>query len=192
MKTRLMVEIGAQGAADLHRALTEHCIQQITPAHHDAKEKLTIFYTGGSEQLMSAWFPGMPLVKQQGNTLGQRMLSAFRHTRQQGGQRILLIGSDCPDVNGLLLNKAFALLNNHDLVLGPTYDGGYYLIGINTNLTRGQLSDLLTDIPWGTGEVLQKTLAKAKDSHCTVGLLPSLHDIDLPEDLEHFNHHANS
>ena len=192
VKTRLIPALGAEGAADLHRQLTEHCVGRLSAALSDTAPALQIFYSGGSNKLMGRWFPEIPAVQQQGLTLGRRMAAAVSHVRTRGGQRILLFGADCPGLDKDLIHNALEMLTNHDLALGPTFDGGYYLLGIGPSCTTADLNTLLTDIPWGTAEVLEQTLARAKAAGCSYNLLPTLHDIDRPEDLEHFHHYTCS
>ncbi len=192
VKTRLIPALGAEGAANLHRKLTEHCVEQMAPMTADSNLALTIFYAGGSDTLMQDWFPHIPLVEQCGKDLGQRMAAAFIHARNRGDQRIVLFGADCPGLNNDLICKALNLLDTHDLILGPTFDGGYYLIGISTGYQVSNLFALLADTAWGTAEVLQQTLDRTKAANSSYALLPPLNDIDRPEDLEYFNHHTNS
>ena len=192
VKTRLIRALGEKGAAELHRQLTEHCLKQISPVPIDSGKNLTIFYTGGSSKLMQTWIPNIPLLKQQGDSLGQRMVAAFTRIQTKHKQRIILFGADCPDLDKKKITQALELLNNHDLVFGPTFDGGFYLVGINARYQTSNLNELLTDVPWGTAEVLQKTIAHADVLGSSYGLLPTLHDIDHPEDLEHFHYHTSS
>ncbi len=192
VKTRLIPFLGAEGAADLHRQLTEHCVDRISPLLSGRNLSLHVFYSGGSDKEMRQWLPGIPAVRQQGRTLGQRMATAVNHVRIRGGQRILLFGADCPDLEKSLIDSALQILTNHDLAFGPTFDGGYYLLGIGPSCATADLNTLLTDIPWGTTEVLQQTIIRAEAADCSYALLPTLHDIDRPEDLEHFHHHARS
>lgn len=190
VKTRLIPALGTQGAADLQRELTEHCMARIAPALRDMNLSLSIFFSGGSSERMRRWFPGIPAVRQQGPTLGHRMTAALTHARAMGGQRILLIGADCPDLNQNTLYSALNMLEKNDLSLGPTFDGGYYLFGAGPSCSTAKLNSLFTDIAWGTAEVLQQTLSRAEAVGCSYDLLPTLHDIDRPEDLAHFHHHA--
>lgn len=192
VKTRLIPALGAAGAAKLHKQMTEHCVNRIAPMCNGSKLALTIFYSGGSFSRMNNWFPHVHQVKQQGPDLGRRMAAAFVHARSLGGRRIILFGSDCPELDRKLIHQALELLDNHDLVLGPTFDGGYYLLGISAGYQASDLTILLTDIPWGTADVLQKTLARIKATNFSCALLPILHDIDRPEDLKYFNHHSCS
>ena len=89
----------------------------------------------------------------------------------------MLIGTDCPELDGRLVQAALDRLGGNDLVLGPATDGGYYLIGL-----RSPTPALFGGIPWGTGEVLRSTLSVAETAGLSVALLPRLSDVDCPED----------
>jgi len=108
------------------------------------------------------------------------------------GEKLILIGSDCPAITTELLQKGFKALQTDDLILGPAHDGGYYLIGVNSSNGIKTIQQLFNDIPWGTSDVLDKTLRQAENLQLHVHLLPTLHDIDTPDDLKHFNHHSHS
>lgn len=188
VKTRLISALGKKGAAELHKNLTEHCLALLSRA----ATPLTVFYTGGTVGQMADWLPHLPLIEQKGTDLGQRMIAAFTHIRALDNGRILLVGSDCPDLSGQLIKQGLKVLVDHDLVLGPTFDEGYYLIGISADFSPADLVLLMADIPWGTREVLQTTLTRIQAADFSYSLLPTLHDIDRPEDLEYFHHHARS
>jgi len=191
VKTRMIDRLGPHGAAQLHKKLTEQVICQIKPALESQKIKLHIYYCGGSQQEMADWLgKKYPLCNQQGSDLGQRMKHAFAQTIRQGAERILLIGSDCPDINADVITSGLEKLNNHDLVLGPAADGGYYLIGLGA--ARNENATLFNSINWGTDQVLEQTLTQAKKGGLSYSLLPQLHDIDRPEDLVYFDHHTCS
>jgi rSAM/selenodomain-associated transferase 1 len=136
------------------------------------------------------------LARQQGNGLGERMQDAFEQTWQQGAEKVLLIGSDCPGMNPSIITSSLEYLQQHDLVLGPASDGGYYLIGLSARLAerkhgKHDSACLFQGIDWGTDQVLQQTLNQAKRSNLSFVLLPELHDIDRPEDLVHLNYYTN-
>ena len=141
--------------------------------------------------MMKQWLgDGIRVISQQGQDLGNIMLNALcNHLRK--GSRILLIGADCPSLKAEILQKAFTSLESHDLVLGPAHDGGYYLIGVNGDIQHDQIHILFEGIGWGGDQVLAQTLGKAKLLALSHYLLPQLHDIDRPEDLEHFHYHSN-
>ena len=91
--------------------------------------------------------------RQAAGDLGQRMCAAFDAAFQAGSHRVVLIGTDCPELDGNVVQTAFERLHENDVVLGPASDGGYYLIGL-----RSSAPALFDGIPWGTGEVLRATL----------------------------------
>lgn len=191
VKTRMIDRLGPQGAAQLHRKMTEQVIYQIQPALQTRKIQLQVYYNGGSHQDMAAWLGrNCTFCIQQGRDLGQRMEHAFAQTVQQGAERILLIGSDCPDITADIITSGLEKLNSHDLVLGPAADGGYYLIGLHAAGNKNAI--LFNSINWGTDQVLEQTLTQAKKGGLSYTLLPQLHDIDRPEDLVYFNHHTCS
>ena len=93
--------------------------------------------------------------------------------------RAILVGSDCPDIRPDLLEQAIESLDSHDLAIGPSVDGGYYLIGCK----RPPSQDLFSDIPWSTDSVLEITLQRCRDLSLSAIQLPCLSDIDTEEDL---------
>jgi len=179
VKTRLIPGLGAEGAASLQRCLTRHILGVARRFVETAKIDLEVWFDGSRITLMQRMF-GMEFCyrPQGGGDLGQRMVQAFAAAFGQGRRQVVLMGSDCPEISEALLAESFFLLEGYDLVLGPAKDGGYYLIGLRT-----WHPELFRDIPWGTGEVLEKTLAAARRLKLPVALLESLTDIDRPEDL---------
>ena len=110
--------------------------------------------------------------------LGERMESAFREAFATGAKKALIIGSDCPDLSGAILQQAFDALDHADFVIGPTPDGGYYLLGMK------QLeSSVFQEIEWSTETVRSKTLGKIHAAGFTCAELPVLSDVDTEEDL---------
>lgn len=197
VKTRLINRLGPQGAADLHSRLTKQVISRLRPALTAGSVRsvqLQVYYCGGTQQEIQTWLGSdIPLARQQGNDLGERMLHAFEHTWRQGAEKVLLIGSDCPEINPAILASGLEYLQQHDVVLGPASDGGYYLIGLPARLKKEKqnYSDLFQNIDWGTDQVRRQTLDRAKKNNLSFALLPELHDIDRPEDLVHLNYYPD-
>jgi uncharacterized protein len=106
------------------------------------------------------------------------MQSAFEAAFAEGHRRVVIIGSDLPGLTATLLRAAFAHLHHHPAVLGPAKDGGYYLLGL-----REMISELFHGIPWSTGEVFDRTMAKLRALGITPALLPALGDVDVAADL---------
>lgn len=117
--------------------------------------------------------------RQQGKNLGERMLDAFK-TFAITNTKTVIIGSDSPGLPRSYINRAFNELNKKDLVLGPAYDGGYYLIG----LKKPQRA-IFKGIKWGLSSVFAKTLKNAKKLKKKIAVLDFWHDIDIPQDLKY-------
>ncbi|WP_339138737.1 MAG: TIGR04282 family arsenosugar biosynthesis glycosyltransferase [Candidatus Electrothrix sp. GW3-4] len=194
VKTRLIKRLGPQGAANLHSRLTKQVIRKLQPILESGSVQLQISYCGGAKQEIQTWLgKDFQLVRQQGHDLGERMRHAFEQVWQQEADRVLLIGSDCPGINPALLENGLERLKNHDVILGPASDGGYYLIGLSARLAprRQDYVNLFHNIDWGSGRVLKQTLAQLQKSNLPFALLPELHDIDRPEDLIHLHYHTD-
>lgn len=120
-------------------------------------------------------------LPQEGADLGERMRSCFKRAFALGFHRVVLIGSDSPDLPYEYLKEAFTVLQTEDVVLGPAVDGGYYLIGFrNTTFTPS----VFEKIHWSTPTVLAETMANIKEADHTIHLLPSWSDVDTIDDLE--------
>ncbi|MFB2838770.1 TIGR04282 family arsenosugar biosynthesis glycosyltransferase [Floridanema evergladense] len=179
-KTRLIPILGAEGAANLHRQLTETVITQVKELQNVLME---VHFTGGNQQLMQTWLGENLTYKQQiEGDLGKRMATAFKTAFNNGIEQAVIIGSDCPTLTSQIIAEAFAALFQHELVLGPATDGGYYLIGL-----KRLIPELFLGINWGTSEVLQETVKIAENLKLAVGYLTTLSDIDRPEDLISLN-----
>lgn len=192
VKTRLIPELGADGAAGIHRSMSERIVRTARMLADDRGSLLTVYYMGGSHQLMRKWLgPELLYQEQTGADLGQKMMLAFRDAWQRGAKRAVLIGTDCPALDSGLIIDALAALHSSLLVLGPAMDGGYYLIGTTNTLPADTLSLLFTDIAWGTADVCQETIDRARRTGVTPSILKELHDIDHPGDLAYFHHHPD-
>ena len=123
------------------------------------------------------------LVPQRGNHIGQRMANAFRKTFADGFEHVLLIGTDLPDLPVAVIDEAFESLEKNGAVIGPALDGGYYLIGFQSNTF---LPAVFERIPWGTQQVFERTIEIFEKNHLQVYRLPKWRDIDLYEDLKCF------
>lgn len=178
-KTRLIPVLGKEGAANLHRLMTQRTIARALSLENSRQLSVEVHYTGSSQQLMEDWL-GTEIVyhQQSDGDLGARMFAAFQKSFNCGMEKVVIIGTDCPKLKQQMLAKAFDNLSDKDLVLGPAKDGGYYLIGL-----RCLIPELFYGIQWGSSEVFANTLAIAKNLGLNIGVLPTLVDIDRPEDL---------
>jgi rSAM/selenodomain-associated transferase 1 len=121
---------------------------------------------------------GVRLLPQVGDDLGARMRHAFEAVLGMGYRRAVLTGSDLPTIPAAVYAEALAKLNAHDLVLGPSRDGGYYLIGL-----RKTVPELFAGVPWSTAQVFDVTMEKAHNLRLTVAVLPPGRDVDTIEDV---------
>lgn len=115
---------------------------------------------------------------QKGKNLGDRMQFAFKQAFENGYQKVIIIGSDCADLSPQAINNAFEALDNHQVVIGPSEDGGYYLLG----MTR-YFPFLFEDKKWSHDSVFQDTVNQLKSQSISFKQLPVLNDIDTESDL---------
>ncbi len=117
-----------------------------------------------------------------GNDLGERMYNAFDEISKQN-QKVIIIGSDCPDINNEILQTGFEALDTHNYVLGPSLDGGYYLLGSSTDFEDfNKHQFLFENMIWSTDKVFAETENRIKKIKKKLLLLPTLNDIDDEED----------
>ncbi len=186
-KTRLIPALGEEGAANLQRQMTEYTISQVKQLRQILAIDVEIRFTGGNEDLMGKWLGSDLLYNCQGEgDLGEKLSRCVDNAIAQEVQSLIIIGIDCPDVNPEILNQAFNSLQSYDLVIGPATDGGYYLIGLRCSMPELFSHKLFSNISWGTSEVLKQTIYIAQQLNLSHDLLPTLSDIDRPEDLENF------
>ncbi|NJL49560.1 MAG: glycosyltransferase [Leptolyngbyaceae cyanobacterium SM2_5_2] len=179
-KTRLIPALGAEGAVQLYRQLAEHTVGQARILQRQPEVAVMLWYTGAEEAAMRSWLgDGLCYSPQSEGDLGDRLATAFWAAFEGGCRSAIAIGTDCPELDVATLAQAFVLLQQHPLVLGPASDGGYYLIGL-----RQFVPGLFQGIVWSTASVLSQTVAQAAQAGLTPAYLPTLTDIDTPEDLD--------
>lgn len=178
-KTRLIPALGAVGAAEFHRRLTEKILKTVKTFAILRKMDVEFCFEGDGEQEVRRWLGSGPILSRQvqGN-LGDRMHTAFFDSFQTGAHRVVLLGTDIWQLKVEHLKQSFDALVENDLVIGPSTDGGYWLIGMN------QPFDLFEGIKWSTDVVLDQTLSLAKKQGLRFKTLSPLDDIDTEEDLK--------
>ncbi|HTD85437.1 MAG TPA: TIGR04282 family arsenosugar biosynthesis glycosyltransferase [Candidatus Binatia bacterium] len=176
VKTRLRLGAAAECAA--YQRLAQTVLHQMAPFH--AVELR--FSPSDAEPEIRMWLQdGWTAAPQGGGHIGQRMQSAFTDAFATGTKRVVIIGSDCPYLNGDDIHAAWNALKSADLVLGPAEDGGYWLIGLRQNQPA-----LFANMPWSSNEVFSETIARAKALGLKTFLLRTLSDVDTREDWEKF------
>ena len=175
VKTRLAKDIGDERARAIYLQLLQHTLE-ITRGLSFRK---FIYYADEVSDYDLWSVPGYTKRKQNGTDLGERMLNSFKELFDQGFTRIIIIGSDCLQLQTENLQEAVALLESNVAVMGPASDGGYYLLGL-TKL----YPDLFLNKPWSTDQVFAKTIDDFNNQGITYALLKELSDIDDITDLE--------
>ncbi|KAA9333354.1 glycosyltransferase [Hymenobacter busanensis] len=176
VKTRLAHAVGAEEALRVYRALlasTHSAVDAVA-----AQKTLWLAGHAPTGESEFAHWAGFEQHPQPAGDLGQRMYAAFAAAFAAGATAAVIIGTDCPDLRPAHLNAAFYQLQNHDVVIGPALDGGYYLLGLRT-----LVPDFFLHKPWSTDAVLTATLADAQRLGLRVAQLPALSDVDTAADL---------
>jgi len=192
-KTRLIPVLGAQGAADLQREMTDCLAAKVKAAAGRLQLSVEVRFDGGSAGRLREWLgPSFSYRRQGDGDIGRRMLKAIIEGFQDGCTSIIIIGSDIPDISSAIIQRAFEELRKTNLVLGPAADGGYYLIGLQKMDPDRLARKLFQNIDWGTSRVLAQTIAVADKIGIGYALLESLDDVDRPDDLKIFRHAVRS
>ena len=175
-KTRLVPPLTYSEAAALSEAFL---LDTVELAVGLAWDRVSLIHPSIAEEaeLLRRFLPaGVELCAQHGDGLGEALRGAFVDHFAQGFERVVLVDSDSPTLPAQLLEAACAGLQDHDLTIGPTVDGGYYLLGL-----RARHDALFESIAWSTPAVYRQTLERAVGM--TVHRLPEWYDVDVPEDL---------
>lgn len=173
VKTRMAKHLGNKKALEIYNFLLDHSVQITTPV--DVVKQ--VYY---SEEI---WYNDIwdnriySKRSQEGSDLGERMGNAIKNGFNEGFTNIILIGSDIFDLNQHIIENAFRELENHDYVLGPAADGGYYLIGM-----KSLNSEVFKNKNWGTSSVLKETLDDLKEKDLKI--LETLNDVDVFGDIK--------
>jgi hypothetical protein len=177
VKTRLASAIGAERAAALYRAMAEAEIAATSPRPGEF-ERLFFFAPAGAAAALGAWLGASTLIPQAAGGLGARMVAAFAEAFARGARRVALVGTDVPWLTRGTVLESFRQLDDHDVVLGPAEDGGYYLIALDRPRPA-----LFEQVAWSTPTVLADTLARAAALDLRVRRLASMPDVDTLDDV---------
>lgn len=171
VKTRLAKTIGDYGAFEVYSELvkiTENATEDI------AIDKRIYFSNAIVEDKWGSTYKAV----QQGEDLGERMHNAFKEAFDDGYEKIVLIGSDLPDISSKHILNGIEALDNNDVVFGPAEDGGYYLVGLSKPNAL-----VFENKPWSQPNLLEVTLNELQQHSINYGILETLNDIDTYEDL---------
>lgn len=174
VKTRLAATIGNEEALEVYTQLLEHTLSVTKYLPVDKY----VFY-GDHIQENDIWDSNQYFKQfQEGNDLGERMNNAFAFAFDHGYTEVVIIGTDCYELCSITIINAFSGLKKCEIVIGPSKDGGYYLLGV-----KQMHHQLFENINWSTAEVLKKTLAVCETHKLSLHLLSELSDIDNENDL---------
>jgi rSAM/selenodomain-associated transferase 1 len=180
-KTRLAKDLPVPSVTELYKAFI---LDVLSIAEKVPCDERFIYYAGNgsSTPFFKKHKNSFRLKRQTGANLGERMYRAFAHCKKNQFDKIVIIGTDCLTLTPRDIKTAFDELESHDCVLGPSKDGGYYLIALN-ELHK----EFFQEIDWGTSVVFRKTLQKARKLKKTVYLLQQREDIDRFAQLKKFS-----
>lgn len=175
VKTRLAQTIGDQTACAVYCELVAAVLDRIGII---SSVELRFSPDDAPDEIASWMRPGWTMRPQGVGSLGERMHRAFLERFESGARRVVIIGSDSPEISATDICEAWEALKSHDVVLGPAVDGGYWLIGL-----RGPCAELFEGISWSTDSVMRETLARIDHAKLTFRLLRHLNDVDVEPDV---------
>ena len=184
VKTRLMPELGAEGAMAAHVRLSLEVLDNLVASACDVRfmwdRPLALSPDAAVPILERLDGYGVEQSSQQGDVLGERITRALESALQQFG-KAMIVGSDCPSVDADYVQLAVSTLDEVDVVLGPSDDGGYVLIG-----ARRLAPGMLDEVAWGTENALEQTCSRLAGAGLSYALLPEKWDVEEPEDWHRF------
>jgi hypothetical protein len=175
VKTRLAVTVGEEKALEIYRILISYTYQVI----QDLPLTTYIFFSNFIPNSVADIPSNFILRLQEGENLGERMSNAFQLLFKSGYQRILILGTDCAQLESRHITDAIQKLDEKDVVIGPAEDGGYYLLGMKKSTTS-----LFEGIEWSTSQVFSQTIEKLTRAELSYGIIETLSDVDVEEDWE--------
>ncbi len=183
VKTRITPHITPTDAAKLYEAFIADIVSNALKLQC---ERIVVAYTplNAEASLHEICGQSIHYIPQEGYGLGERMKNAFRHAFNKGSKSVVIIGTDSPTLPLPYIRNAFSALEEVPITIGPTFDGGYYLIGLSE-----QNEDIFDGIEWSTSSVFSQTLARIRSVNKKFYLLSPWYDVDTPEDLKFLRSH---
>ena len=182
VKTRLAREIGNRKAADLYRSFLEHFKMEFASSPFDVEWHYTP-RQANFRKIISSDGP-YTIRPQPDGDLGQRMYHIFQQSFVAGYQRVVMIGTDAPETEKSIVCRAFEILRKKPVVIQPTFDGGYALVGLQS------MADIFTNIPWSTDSVMSATRDRLKEQGLDMVELEPTYDVDTAADLGRLQFHV--
>lgn len=183
VKTRLVPGIPSDEAAELYKAFILDTTNKVSNLKC---KRVAIAYTPENAEGTFRKLVGKSIIllPQKGRNLGEKMKNVFKHSFAEGAKRVVIIGTDSPTIPKSLIQRAFDVLKKVSVVIGPTFDGGYYLIGLSEHN-----NDIFDGIKWSTASVFNQTLTKVKTYKKKLYVLPPWYDVDTSDDLRFLKAH---
>jgi len=182
VKTRLAEGIGPEAACAVYQQLVATLLANLAPL---PSVELCFTPADASAEVVPWLRAGWSSQPQVAGDLGARLHAVFLRHFQAGACRVVVIGADSPEVMPADVATAWQALADHDVVLGPAVDGGYWLVGL-----CAPQEQLFTAMPWSTDAVLAETQRRARASGLRVALLRELSDVDTVADWERWRHRS--
>lgn len=179
VKSRLARTLGPEKAAAFYRLCAQQTAGELDRVPGEVKKYLSYSDKSDEDEIRHWIGSRFRLIPQAEGDLGQRLEQSFRGLLKGVPGKVIIMASDVPDLSTGIINDAVSVLDNHDLVIGPCHDGGYYLIGM-----KKPHGELFKGISWSTDEVLEQTLTIADKQGLSVFSLITLRDIDTGNDLK--------
>jgi rSAM/selenodomain-associated transferase 1 len=176
VKTRLTESLPSPAVTALYRCLLADTLALATSLTN--VEVAVMCPEADQNELARLLGNTVQVVAQKGQGLAAGLTSVFRHFTAPGRQQVIAFNSDSPHLAPSVLNSAFEILDTHDVVVGPTHDGGYYLVG-----AKAAHAALFESDGMGTGNALDRLLTRARALELSMGFTESFYDIDIANDL---------
>jgi rSAM/selenodomain-associated transferase 1 len=176
VKTRLAESLPSSAVIELYRCLLADTLELAKSLKR--VEVAVMCPEPDRDELAPLVGDGVQVVAQQGEGLAAGLTSVFRHFTAGGREQVIAFNSDSPHLSPSVLDSAFEILTTHDVVVGPTHDGGYYLVG-----AKAAHPTLFESDGMGTKSALERLLARTKDLELSTGLTEPFYDIDVANDL---------
>ncbi len=183
VKTRLAADLGDEAAAELYRCFMADIADMVAAFGAESAQSASavLAYSGDADHEGFSPFRAaeFDFIDQGKGGLGERLTRVTTRCFDEGAERVLIIGTDSPTLSGRHLAGAVAALEAHDVVVGPSFDGGYYLIGLG-----GPHVAVFDEIDWSTARVFGQTMGRCRQSSLLCEVLEFWYDVDTFEDLQ--------
>ncbi len=184
VKTRLAAKLGYEAACRIYNSMAQKTHYELLTLQENGIARVIVYGDGAERKAISRWLKdSYDIWLQPQGELGQRLQYAFLKAFEKGFQTVLAVGTDCPGLTSEKIQEAIGRLAHADVVIIPSEDGGYVLIGARSLQTR-----LFEDIPWSSGRVLEQTVMRAREHNLSIAQLEPEIDVDTLEDLKKVEH----